>query len=172
MDTFETGAGPVHEMKRASLKRRVTVDVEGFPIMIAVHEASLQDRNGAPDVIFGIAEKAPQVTKLWADGGYAGPSWGTRWPDTASVPEIVPGPKEARKQGASPSSTTAGWWNGHLPGCTGARVWRSTWSGPGRFHRLGSSWPLPVLDARGGARDNAMKYNNMTKSMSYDLTSQ
>ena len=100
VDTFETGAGPVHEMKRASLKRRVTVDVEGFPIMIAVHEASLQDRNGAPDVIFGIAEKAPQVTKLWADGGYAGPSWGTRWPDTASVPEIVPGPKEARKQGS------------------------------------------------------------------------
>ena len=36
------------------------------------------------------------MTELWADGGYAGPSWRARWPDTASVPEIVPGPKEAR----------------------------------------------------------------------------
>ena len=41
--------------------------------MIAVHEASVQDRDGAPEVILGMLEKAPQVTKLWADGGYAGP---------------------------------------------------------------------------------------------------
>ena len=54
-------------------KRHVTVDMEGFPIVIAVHGASVQDRDGAPDVILGMHEKAPQVTKLWADDGYAGP---------------------------------------------------------------------------------------------------
>ena len=33
----------------------------------------MQDRDGAVEVILAMLEKAPQVAKLWADGGYAGP---------------------------------------------------------------------------------------------------
>ena len=32
-------------------KRHITVDVEGTPISIMVHRASVQDRDGAPDMI-------------------------------------------------------------------------------------------------------------------------
>ena len=79
-------------------KRHATVDVEGFPIVIAVHEASVQDRDGAPDVILGMLEKAPLVTKLWADGGYAGPKLEEALKDRGlgSIVEIVQKPKETR----------------------------------------------------------------------------
>ena len=79
-------------------KRHATVDVEGFPIVIAVHEASVQDRDGAPEVILGMLEKAPQVTKLWADGGYAGPKLEKALKDRGlgSIIEIVQKPKETR----------------------------------------------------------------------------
>ena len=79
-------------------KRHVTVDVEGFPIVIAIHEASVQDRDGAPEVILGMLEKAPQVTKLWADGGYAGPKLQDALKDRGlgSIIEIVQKPKGTR----------------------------------------------------------------------------
>lgn len=54
-------------------KRRIATDAGGFPVTVAVHEASVQDRDGAPAVIPAMLEKAPQVAELWADGGYAGP---------------------------------------------------------------------------------------------------
>ncbi len=40
--------------------------------MTAVHEASVQGRDGALEVILAMLEEAPQVAKLWAVGGYAG----------------------------------------------------------------------------------------------------
>ena len=60
MKTTESG-GPsgCDAGKRAKgWKRHVTVDVEEFPIVIAVHEASVPDRDGAPDVILGMLEIA------------------------------------------------------------------------------------------------------------------
>ena len=51
-------------------KRHIVVDGEGLPIEIAVHPASMQDRDGAPAVIFRVLEKAPHIRKIWADGGY------------------------------------------------------------------------------------------------------
>ncbi len=79
-------------------KRHATVDVEGFPIAVRVHAADMQDRDGAPAVILAVPEKAPEVRKLWADGGHAGPK-----PEAAlaehgpgSILEIVPGPRETR----------------------------------------------------------------------------
>ena len=54
-------------------KRHMAVDTEGSPIVLQVHRADIQDRDGAPDVIVELLCKAPQVSKLFADGGYAGP---------------------------------------------------------------------------------------------------
>ena len=54
-------------------KRHIVVDTEGILITIVVRAASVQDRNGAPDVIVSAVDKAPQLQKLRADGGYQGP---------------------------------------------------------------------------------------------------
>ena len=58
----------------------------------------MQDRDGAPEVILGMLEKAPQVTKLWADGGYAGPKLEEALKDRGRgwIIEIVQKPKETR----------------------------------------------------------------------------
>ncbi len=79
-------------------KRHATVDVEGFPIAIQVHAADVQDRDGAPAVILAMLEKAPQVRKLWADGGYAGPKLEAALAEhgLGSILEIVHRPKETK----------------------------------------------------------------------------
>ncbi len=79
-------------------KRHMAVDVEGFPIAMEVQEASVQDRDGAPAVILAMLEKAPTVTKLWADGGYQGPKLAAalREMGIADMVEIVEKPKESR----------------------------------------------------------------------------
>ena len=79
-------------------KRHATVDVEGFPIAVQVHAADVQDRDGAPDVILAMLEKAPEVRKLWADGGYAGPKLEAALAEHGLGPilEIVHRPKETR----------------------------------------------------------------------------
>jgi len=79
-------------------KRHLAVDVEGTPIVIRVHEASVQDRDGAPTVILGLREKAPAVTRLWADGGYQGPKLAARLQELgiAELLEIVEKPKDSK----------------------------------------------------------------------------
>ena len=42
-------------------KRHITVDAEGFPIVVHVHPANVQDRDGAPAVIVDMLEVAPTV---------------------------------------------------------------------------------------------------------------
>ena len=79
-------------------KRHIAVDVEGFPIAIVVHEASVQDRDGAPVVIRAMLEKAPTVIRLWADGGYQGPKLASTLQEMglAELVEIVNKPKESK----------------------------------------------------------------------------
>ena len=74
-ETTESGGPSGYDAgkKVKGRKRHLVVDVVGFPIEIAVHEASVQDRDGAPAVILAMLAAAPHVTKLWADGGYQGP---------------------------------------------------------------------------------------------------
>ncbi len=76
-------------------KRHVAVDVEGIPLAIRVHVASVQDRDGAPEVILAMLEKAPTVTRLWADGGYQGPKLARALAELglADLLEIVQKPK-------------------------------------------------------------------------------
>ena len=45
-------------------------DVKGFPIEIAVHEALVQGRDGAPAVILGVLAKKTRIKKIWAGGGH------------------------------------------------------------------------------------------------------
>ncbi len=54
-------------------KRHLTVDTEGSPIVLAVHPADIQDRDAAVDVLVDLLRKAPEISKVFADGGYGGP---------------------------------------------------------------------------------------------------
>ena len=54
-------------------KRHIAVDVEGSLLVIDVHPADVQDRDGAAEAIVEMLRTAPTVEKLFADGGYSGP---------------------------------------------------------------------------------------------------
>ena len=54
-------------------KRHLTVDTEGSPIVLAVHPSDIQDRDAAVDVLVDLLRKAPEISKVFADGGYGGP---------------------------------------------------------------------------------------------------
>jgi putative transposase len=53
-------------------KRHLLVDTAGLLLLIVVHAANVQDRDGAKLVLARAREKCPGVRLVWADGGYAG----------------------------------------------------------------------------------------------------
>lgn len=54
-------------------KRHIATDTAGNMLDGIVHEADIQDRDGAPDVIARVLDSFPTLIRLFADGGYAGP---------------------------------------------------------------------------------------------------
>ncbi len=73
-----------------------TADADGSPIVIRVHGADIQDRDGAVDVIVELLRKPPEVSRLFADGGYAGPMLGAALEELgeSSLIGIVEKPRE------------------------------------------------------------------------------
>lgn len=53
-------------------KRHLVVDTIGLILAVVVHEASIQDRDGAKLVLQRLKDRFERLTLLWADGGYAG----------------------------------------------------------------------------------------------------
>ena len=53
-------------------KRHALVDTLGLLLLVVVHSASIQDRDGALSVLARAHEKFPGLKLIWADGGYAG----------------------------------------------------------------------------------------------------
>ncbi len=53
-------------------KRHLMTDTLGLLLAVVVHVASVQDRDGAHEVVNAGLEKAPTVERLYADEGYAG----------------------------------------------------------------------------------------------------
>lgn len=79
-------------------KRHALVDTLGLPLVLQVHPADVQDRDGAPAVIAELQTAMPSVQKVWADGGYSGPKLAealAAMPDAPNL-EIVPKPKEQK----------------------------------------------------------------------------
>lgn len=58
--------------KTKGRKRHLLVDTLGLMLGVRVHSASIQDRDGAKELIEGCYEHYPKLKKIWADGGYAG----------------------------------------------------------------------------------------------------
>jgi len=54
-------------------KRHILTDTLGFLLLILVHSASIQDRDGAVDVFKAAKKYFPTLHHVFADGGYAGP---------------------------------------------------------------------------------------------------
>ena len=54
-------------------KRHIATDTLGLLVGLVVHSASIQDRDGAPDVLKRVAARYPTLRHVFADGGYAGP---------------------------------------------------------------------------------------------------
>ena len=54
-------------------KRHIVTDTQGNMLANITHEASVQDRDGAPDVIGSACESYPKLELIFADGAYAGP---------------------------------------------------------------------------------------------------
>jgi len=54
-------------------KRHIVTDTLGLLIGSVVHEANIQDRDGAPIVLKSIRHSHPWLRHVFADGGYAGP---------------------------------------------------------------------------------------------------
>ena len=71
--TTESGGPRGYGKKVVGRKRHIAVDVEGSPIVVDVHAAAVQDRDGAPAVIMALLEVAVCVERLFADSAYAGP---------------------------------------------------------------------------------------------------
>lgn len=53
-------------------KRHILVDTIGLLLMVVVHAASIQDRDGAKLVLTKVKGRFPRLQLIWADGGYAG----------------------------------------------------------------------------------------------------
>ena len=53
-------------------KRHLLVDTIGLVLMVIVHAASIQDRDGAKLVLEAIRGLFPRLQLIWADGGYRG----------------------------------------------------------------------------------------------------
>jgi transposase len=53
-------------------KRHIVTDTQGNLVGLVVHEADIQDRDGAPRVLSSIRALYPWLRHVFADGGYAG----------------------------------------------------------------------------------------------------
>jgi len=54
-------------------KRHIITDTDGLLVGAIVHEANIQDRDGAPALLASIRSAFPWLRHIFADGGYAGP---------------------------------------------------------------------------------------------------
>jgi putative transposase len=50
----------------------MVVDVLGLLLVVMVHAAGIQDRDGAKQVLTALVARFPGLRLIWADGGYAG----------------------------------------------------------------------------------------------------
>ena len=53
-------------------KRHIVTDTLGFLLLVLVHAADIQDRDGAPMVLKAMRHRFPWLRHIFADGGYAG----------------------------------------------------------------------------------------------------
>lgn len=88
-------------------KRYGTVDTEGNLLVVHVHAANIQDRDGADQVLVDPHEQCQSVTYGWADQAYAGDH--VEW--AAALFGIILSIVKHLTKSALPSSRGGGSWN-------------------------------------------------------------
>ena len=58
--------------KIKGIKRHIIVDTLGLVLAVVIQSASVQDRDGAADVVSKMLESWKKIIKIFADGGYRG----------------------------------------------------------------------------------------------------
>ena len=53
-------------------KRHIVVDTMGLLLMVVVHAASIQDRDGAKLILDKVSDQFVRLSLIWADGSYSG----------------------------------------------------------------------------------------------------
>ena len=69
-------------------KRHIAVDCEGSPLVLQIHRADIQDRDGACGVITDLLGSSPSVARVFADGAYRGGSLDETLAE-AGVPDLI-----------------------------------------------------------------------------------
>jgi transposase len=77
-------------------KRHIVTDTAGNMLSTIVHEASIQDRDGAPGTIASAMQGFPTLVKLFADGAYAGDKLEKALAPAGPILEIVKRPEGAK----------------------------------------------------------------------------
>ncbi len=54
-------------------KRHILIDTIGLLLLVRVHPADVQDRDGAKLLLAGLGARFPRLAKLWGDAAYQGP---------------------------------------------------------------------------------------------------
>ena len=75
--------------KIKGIKRHLIVDTLGLLMMVVVHSAAIQDRDGAKLVLERSRGRWPRLRLIWADGGYSGKLLTWTWRFCGWVLEIV-----------------------------------------------------------------------------------
>ena len=76
----------------AGRKRHLLVDTLGLILLVCVHPANIQDRDGARLLLTTLRRRFGWLRCIWADGGYAGtlvPWIRNLWPQRGTRLEIV-----------------------------------------------------------------------------------
>jgi transposase len=125
-------------------KRHAMVDTDGRPLVLHVHPASVQDRDGALPLLKASRRSFPFVQRAFADSAYAA----ERVADATCIAIEI-----ARKpsiRSASPSIHADGWWSGASPGSTGTAGSPRT-SRPPSSPRRRSFTPLQPCSSSGAS---------------------
>ena len=89
------------------------VDTLGLLLVVVVHSAAIQDRDGAKMVVARLGNRFPRLQLIWADGGYAGKLIEYVYYWYWLVLEIV---KRSDDQKGSRYCNDVGWWKEHWVG--------------------------------------------------------
>ena len=131
-------------------KRHIVTDTQGNMLAGIVHDASIQDRDGAPSLIASARESFPTLVHLFADGGYAGEKL-----QNAMRKPTVRSSRSSSAPMASPASSSSpgdGSWSARSPGSGAAGVSQKTGKPPSHPPKRGSS-SLPYDEPRGSSQE-------------------
>ena len=91
-------------------KRHILVDTLGLLLVVVIHTANIQDRDGLALVCRRLRRRFPWLRLIFADGGYQGETAACAAAQGASAAPDRQDPSPA--PAALPSCPSAGWWRG------------------------------------------------------------